>query len=90
MDLPISYDHRHYCDAKIFSYGKKDFRCKCKFGVKFKNAGHDDRCDDCDRMITAYFDDDEKVMFVNRIEEFFTRQEYEKLMEEHKKPKLER
>jgi hypothetical protein len=85
MDLPISYDHRHYCDAKIFCYGKKDFRCK--FGVKFKNAGHDDRCDDCDRMITAYFDDEEKVMFVNRIEDFFTRAEYEKFMREHNEKK---
>ncbi len=85
MDLPISYDHGHYCEEKLFCGVKKYFGCK--FGVKFKNAGHDDKCDYCDRMITAYFDDECRVLFVNRMSDFFTRAEYEKFMREHTEKK---
>jgi hypothetical protein len=38
-------------------------------------------------MITAYFDDECRVLFVNRMSDFFTRAEYEKFMREHNEKK---
>lgn len=71
----ISFDHRHYCEEKLFCYKKKNF-C-CDKNVKYRNAGHDDRCDECDRMITVYFDENNKALFLNRIYEFVTRSAYD-------------
>lgn len=54
----FGWKHEHYCEEKLFCGNKKYFNCKNK--VKFKNAGHDDCCDFCNRMITVNFDDNVK------------------------------
>ena len=51
----VSYNHGHYCEQKLFCYGKRDFNCPYK--VKYKNAGHKDKCDFCESMLAVYFQD---------------------------------
>lgn len=63
----VSYYHEHYCEEKLFAYGKKKkFNCPKK--VKYNFAGGDEKCNFCERMLAVYFEDNCKY---NKVLKFF-------------------